>query len=348
LDLYASQVSLIEPGAPRRSSPCTVCRDEWVRARFAVAGLDAPIVVCETCGLGRFDPLPDAETIAGFYPDDYYGEPDSAGSKFRPWIEWLVRLVAARHLDFLCAGLPPGARVLDIGCGRGVILGPLADRGFEAHGVEVSEAATRGVDPRARIRIATSLAEADYPQESFDQVVIWHVLEHLADPRATLEECHRVLRPGGRLIVAVPNFSSWQARWAGPAWFHLDPPRHLYQFPLGALRRLIDDCGFACGASYHFSLRQNPFGWIQSALNRMDPAHPNRLYTALHHPAQRTVAAPGGEDLRARAGAALVLALGALPSLALSAAEALAGQGATVHVVATRSAAAPDDGARTR
>ena len=63
-----------------------------------------------------------------------------------------------------------------------------------------------------------------------------------------------------RLIVAVPNFSSWQARWAGAAWFHLDLPRHLFHFPLPALRRLLEECGLACRSEHHFSLRQNPFG----------------------------------------------------------------------------------------
>ena len=309
--------------------PCLVCDATRASPRFDVDGIDSPIVVCAGCGLGRFAPMLSPAEIASFYPDEYYGAP---GSKFVSVIEWGVRIVASRHTGFLSAGLAPGARVLDVGCGRGVILGPLADRGFEAHGVELSEAAVHGADPRAQMRIASDLTAAGYDAESFDQIVIWHVLEHLLDPRATLEECHRILKPGGRLVVAVPNFSSWQARIAGAAWFHLDAPRHLYQFPLAALRRLIDRCGFECGRTHHFSLRQNPFGWIQSLQNRVDPERPNRLYTALHGSTRQSGA--GGAS---RLATALWLALGSLPGLVLALAAAACRSGATVHVVAQRS-----------
>jgi SAM-dependent methyltransferase len=215
---------------------------------------------------------------------------------------------------------------------RGVILVSLADRGFEVHGVEQSAEATRGADPRAKIRIAPRLADAGFDADFFDEVVIWHVLEHLGDPRETLVEARRILRPGGRLIVAVPNFSSAQARWSGTAWFHLDLPRHLFHFPVSALRELVDSSGFEIESEHHFSLRQNPFGWIQSALNRCPGLPRNGLYLLLHHRAPGH--APFDRSTRWR----LWLALLALAPLSLAAACLEAGlrTGATVHLVARR------------
>jgi SAM-dependent methyltransferase len=330
LGLYDRRVRKIHGARTLKASECPVCDATEVRPRFTVEGIEPPVVVCTTCGLGRFFPMLGTEEVNRFYPSEYYGP---LGAKFRAPVEWLVRVVAARHIAFLSRGLLPGAQVLDVGCGRGVLCSALADRGFRVNGVEMSEEAVKGTDTRAEVRIAPKLSDAAYAACSFDQVILWHVLEHLPDPFATLEECHRILRPGGRLIVAVPNFSSLQARASGPAWFHLDAPRHLYHFPLSALRRLIERCGFRCGPAHHFSLRQNPFGWIQSALNRFSSQRPNQLYTFLQRAGQGdSRRADGATWLRMW----LLLTLATPAACALSVLEAILRSGATVHVLATR------------
>lgn len=322
--------ALAEDGARTLTAPgCTVCGGLDSTAVFAVEGIPQPIVVCRGCGLGFYSPMLDSAQIRAAYPPLYYGYEET---KFRGIVELLVRLVARRHMDFLSHGLPPGARVLDVGCGRGVLLGPLADRGFEVHGIELSADAIRGVDPRADIRIAPRLGDARFEDDFFDQVIIWHVLEHIEDPAHTIAECRRILRPGGRLIVAVPNFSSLQARWSGPSWFHLDAPRHLYHFPLAALTRLLRDHGFEVRSEHHFSLRQNPFGWIQSALNRFTRLPTNGLYELMHESGSDALP-PFDLSTRIMLWGALVLT--APLAIAISIVTALRKTGATVHVVAS-------------
>jgi SAM-dependent methyltransferase len=313
---------------PLRVSACPVCRGREATPKFALRDLDYQLLTCTVCGLGRLDPLPDAETISSFYPPTYYGV---TGAKFVPLVESLVRLVGTRQARALTRGLPSGSRVLDVGCGRGVLLGALADRGFEAHGFEISGTAAAGADPRAKIRVAANLREASYRTRYFDAVVLWHVLEHLPDPRETLMEIRRIMRRGGRLAIAVPNFSSAQARWAGPAWFHLDLPRHLYHFPKDALQRLMTECGFECASEHHFSLRQNPFGWVQSTLNRSRQLPRNGLYTLLKR--------RGGEngapfDPATRARLRLAYAAGMPLALAASIVDATFRSGASVCVMA--------------
>lgn len=330
-----SQAVRAVSGSAIDTPPCPVCGATRALPRFAVAGVASCVVQCSTCGLGRFHPMPGAGEIRTFYPDEYYGGP---GAKFQPLVERLVRLVGARHIGFLCRGLPAGARVLDVGCGRGVLLAALADRGLEVHGVEQSAEAARGADPRAEIRIATNLDEAGYAAGYFDEIIVWHVLEHLDDPRRFCREAQRLLAPGGRLIVAVPNFGSVQARWSGAAWFHLDLPRHLYHFPLLALRSLLRDHGFTVEGEHHFSLRQNPFGWIQSAQNRIPGLPRNGLYTLMHRRAQRGLA-PFTAGTRSLLW--LILFVGAPFALVMALCEALLGSGATVHIVARKAPTPP-------
>ncbi len=332
--LYERRVLSLH-GEAEAAAPCPACLGERAAPRFLVEGIEAPVVVCEKCGLGRYEPMPSAEEVASFYPEVYYGD---SGSKFQWIVEWLVRWAGERYTAFLAQGLEPGARVLDLGCGRGVILGVLADRGFEVHGVEISEDAARGADPRAKIRVAPQLSDAQYPEGFFDQIIVWHVLEHMREPDVTLDEIRRILRPGGRLIVAVPNFSSWQARWAGTSWFHLDPPRHLFHFPMLALRRILARTGFAIETEHHFSLRQNPFGWIQSAMNRHTAWPRNALYTLLQ---QRALHGEAPFTFGARARLWLGMGLLAPVAMLLSLAEAVMRSGATVHVVARRRGTGP-------
>lgn len=308
-------------------SECLVCGPGDVDEQFAVAGLDAPVVVCPRCGLGWIDPTPSPEQIATFYPPAYYGD---SGSKFAGPLERLVRLLAGRQARFLARRMPRGGRVLDVGCGRGTLLHRLTDAGFDTYGVEMSDRATLGIDPRVRVRIAPRLHDARYDDAFFDQVVLWHVLEHLPDPDETLREIRRILKPGGHIVIAVPNFSSWQARWAGPAWFHLDLPRHLYHFPVTALKRLLTQTGFQCVSEHHFSLRQNPIGWVQSGLNMFRRMPRNALYEMLYHRSRK-------DRTRFGLGTRIVSCLGlscAPHLLSLDVLAALARQGATVHVVA--------------
>src|SRR5262249_2474140 len=155
---------------------------------------------CSDCGLGRLWPLPPAEVIASFYSQAYYG---AEGSKFGALIELMVRWVAARRARFLVSYMPAGGRVLEVGCGRGGVLGALADQGFEVHGVELSAQAFQGIDPRVHQHVSETLSELQFPAGYFDEVIIWHVLEHLPDPRGTIREIHRVLKPGGTMVLAV-------------------------------------------------------------------------------------------------------------------------------------------------
>ncbi len=333
------------PGADSRgevdTDPCEVCGSKRARVLYTLPGTRFLTVQCTHCQLGSLWPKPELQELIGFYPEHYYG---NDGRKFSLIVEWLVRVVGARHSRFFAGLMPKEGRVLDVGCGRGITLHALMRMGFQTYGFEVSSAAVEGVDSGIQIRVGESLQDAAFPDDFFDEVMLWHVLEHIPAPAATMAEVCRILKPGGVVIVAVPNFSSWQARWCGPSWFHLDPPRHLYHFPLRGLKRLLENAGFQCQSEHHFSLRQNPFGWIQSILNLCPWLPRNGLYAVLHRLGNRRPPFTLAIRLQLWALCGLLAPI----SLVLSVIAAICRQGATVHVVARRPRTeSPSDARRT-
>ena len=119
--------------------------------------------------------------------------------------------------------------------------------------------------------VCASLARAPLADNSCAAVTMFHVLEHLYDPSAYLDAAHRLLKPGGRLIVQVPNAASWQFLLLGENWTGLDVPRHLIDFRARDLETLLDHCGFEVVRTKHFSLRDNPAGLATSLAPWLDP-----------------------------------------------------------------------------
>jgi SAM-dependent methyltransferase len=161
---------------------------------------------------------------------------------------------------------------------------------------------------------------------SLDAVSLWHVLEHVDDPAAALAAIARWLRPGGVLLVGVPNLGSWQARLGGARWYHLDVPRHRTHFTTRGLATLLAAHGFTVERTDHLLLEHNPFGMWQSLVNRVT-ATPSYLFNLL----KRAV------PLRPWDFAVSLLALPLVPVAALL--ELVAGllrRGGTVAVLARR------------
>lgn len=221
---------------------------------------------CAACGAISLTPRPTPAQLAAAYDASYYGASDS---KFEGPVERFIERCRRGRARRLARGLSTGARVLDIGCGNGGFLAALDSCGsFSLYGTELAGGSAQRAARHPNIQLKVGVLDAgDFQNESLDLVTLFHVFEHLTDPRSTLDLIHRALKPGGRLVMSFPNIGSVQARLFRGRWLHLDPPRHLFLFPSRAFARAMDNAGFTIERRRFFSVEQNPFGFIQSSLN---------------------------------------------------------------------------------
>ncbi|MFM1768423.1 MAG: hypothetical protein RJA22_952 [Verrucomicrobiota bacterium] len=311
-------------------------RERLYGARDYVTGDRFELARCRDCGLVLTEPAPAAEAAARYYPAGYHGA--GASRRFPGVAEWLQAAVWRRRAAAVERWVGGRGRVLDVGCGPGWVLGRFRERGWEVQGTEGSEEAARHARERLRLPVVVAGAGAawPWPDRHFDAVILWHVLEHLPDPEGTLREVARVLRPGGVLLVGVPNFGSPEARLAADRWFHLDVPRHRVHFTRSVLRRALASAGFMVRRVSFFSPEYDAFSFTQSALNRLG-LRQNLLYNRLRGAGAKVLGEAGGRGRLAQEILSLALAvpLGLL-SLGWTLVAGLTGQGATLTLWAVR------------
>ena len=215
--------------------------------RLHGTGGEFVVHICARCGSGRTLPYVAPDGLARLYPPSYnaFALPPNpllraASTALFRWRYW--RGLRRTPLAELSA-LTPG-RLLDVGSGRGDLGLVLSDRGWQVTGVEPSEEACEEANSRGAPTLPGTLATVSSSLDAnFDAVLFQHSLEHVAEPLDDLRLARQLLRPGGLLLVSLPNFGSWQARRFGSNWFHLDLPRHRSHFTARGIDLLLRRAG---------------------------------------------------------------------------------------------------------
>jgi SAM-dependent methyltransferase len=224
------------PATGLEHTSCDACGSDDARVLFTAADYryftdDTPwtAVQCARCGLGYLNPRPTPAAIRRYYPSHYH----DAERIIEGTDERYAREVA--HLE----GLTPG-RLLDIGCARGDFAEAMRRRGWDVAGFDVFDAGNpHGLD----LRHGSFPEECTFPDESFDVITAWAVFEHLHRPGAAFAEVARLLGPGGRFVVLVPNARSVNSRFA----LREDVPRHLHFFSRADIERYAARTGMVVG-----------------------------------------------------------------------------------------------------
>jgi SAM-dependent methyltransferase len=261
-------------------SACLLCGDSAAHALFRASDRlygtttrEFAVVRCDGCGLLRLDPRPSSEELSLYYPRDYWFAPDpSAASRFEERYRRLVLRDHVRFVERAWRASGPTGPLLDVGSGGGLFLAMMRERGFPAVGLDFSaQAAAVAWRRQGAPAVCARLEQAPFAAGRFAAITMFHVLEHLPDPRAFLAAARNLLAPEGRLVVQVPNAACWQFRLLRGAWTGVDVPRHLFNFRARDLEKLLACCGFQVLRRKYFSLRDNPAGLASSLAPRLDP-----------------------------------------------------------------------------
>ena len=309
------------------ASSCPICETDSITVIYPVAGdyitgENFQVHKCNNCGIAYTSPIPD--DLSAFYPARY--------RRYNPLILTILGLLyKIRARRWLRLFESPGV-AFEMGCGDGIMLNTIRKRGWKVFGNERTVAAAGFARQLHELPVFVGEIDSLGSAPIADLIILFQVLEHLKDPLVTLRKLNQVIKPDGRLIIAVPNFGGWQSKFSKENWFHLDVPRHNFHFSLPALEFCLKNSGFEIVNASYASLEHDPYGWVQSTLNRLYKRH-NHL--------TRVLMGLDTADLNTILHLSLTLLIG-LISLPICVASWVFHRGAIMEIVAQKSSSRPN------
>ena len=228
------------------SDRCNVdYRLKWKDVRFP----NYSVVSCSRCDIGFVDPLPTPEILDQLYNSVEYHEKDRKAGNFWEWSESKVAAKIHQEAGFKSRykkHIPGQGHVLDIGSGWGTLLKSFANDGYSATGIELSTTACQFAQERLGLKVLNigvdDLAQL-HSDEEYDLVTMRHVLEHFYDPVAVLKDVCEKISNGGRVVIEVPDYGSYDRKRYGEKWPAFGP-YHLWYFNRTSLKKVLSDAGF--------------------------------------------------------------------------------------------------------
>jgi len=227
-------------------SKCPCCKSPKIA--FALAAKDYTVSQenfeiwqCNVCTARFTQHIPAEDEIGKYYQsEDYISHSDTK----KGWINSIYHFVrkrtlsAKKNLIKKQTHLSTG-KVLDVGAGTGAFLNSMQKNGWQAEGVEPDATAREKAKFLYGLDIKPSAELFNYLPESFDAITLWHVLEHVHDLDGYLEQLKKLLKKNGRIFIAVPNYTSYDAKVYQQFWAAYDVPRHLYHFSPVSMMQLL-------------------------------------------------------------------------------------------------------------
>lgn len=200
---------------------------------------------CGLCTLRFTQDVPDAVSVGPYYKSDNYISHSNTSKGLVNNLYHMVRrqTLSDKYRLIASATRTRKGKLLDIGAGAGAFVGYMQERGWEVTGLEPDETARAVARTDHKVELSDMDRLFTLEQDSFDAITLWHVLEHVHDLHAYMERLRALIRRNGRIFIAVPNYTSYDARVYREMWAAYDVPRHLYHFSPDAMGNLLTQHG---------------------------------------------------------------------------------------------------------
>jgi 2-polyprenyl-3-methyl-5-hydroxy-6-metoxy-1,4-benzoquinol methylase len=220
--------------------PFLICKD------YTVSQQSFKIVSCGGCGFKFTNPRPADSDIGNYYKSENYVSHTNTKKGIVNRLYHFVRnYTLSKKLSLLSNYVSRGT-MLDYGCGTGMFLSVCKDAGWNTLGMEPDSGARKlAADRNLPVYENKERLEPLIQDGSLNAITLWHVLEHVTDMESTLSFFKRKLSDKGVLIIAVPNYRSYDAQYYKEHWAAYDVPRHLHHFELNSIQSLLSNHGFS-------------------------------------------------------------------------------------------------------
>lgn len=225
---------------------CLVCNSKQTKVilitrDFTVSKKEYGIVQCTNCGFAFTQNHPDKDHIGPYYKsNDYVSHNDTQQGLFFKVYHLVRKIMLRKKLGMVkkYTQLTQGS-ALDIGCGTGYFLNTLQEAKWEVDGLEQDSEARAIAQKKFYLNIQDPNELHHLPNEKYDCITLWHVLEHVHDLHTYLSKIHQLLKADGVVMIAVPNHDSLDAKYYGKHWAAWDVPIHLWHFNPKSMAQLM-------------------------------------------------------------------------------------------------------------
>ena len=206
-----------------------------------VSGEEFELIYNSSYQLLETHPQPDLDKLESYYKsEDYISHTDAKRNILEIGYHFVRGIALKRKLNLINSFKLSNKRLLDVGCGTGDFLHMALNNNWEVTGIEPNTSARAIANSKVNNAVYAETYLHKFENNSFDVITLWHVLEHLPNLETHINVLNKLLKPKGRLIIAVPNYKSFDAQYYKSYWAAYDVPRHLWHFSKESIQVLFN------------------------------------------------------------------------------------------------------------